>query len=270
MQRSKEVRIAYLRPREIAARLRKAPVVFVPFGPLEWHGPHMPYGTDALNAEATALAVAAKTGGLVWPTQFWGTERERRPEQLRSLGFPATKYVVGMDFPRNIIPSSYCPEEVLALLAREILTEVMNLGAKLAVIVNGHGAENQIATLQRLAIEFTNETPLEVHFRIAAPMQAITVGSGGHADAGETSLMMHLHGNCVDLKELPPKSRRMKYTNYAVVDGPGFDSRPGNTGYLGRKDDPRFAASARLGHKGHALAVKEIAAEVKKLLKSKR
>jgi creatinine amidohydrolase len=270
MKRRGEVRMQFLRPGEIVARLKAAPVVYVPFGPLEWHGPHMPYGTDPLNAENVALGACRKTGGVVWPTQFWGTERERRPEQLKSLGFAAGKYVVGMDFPKNILPSSYCPEEIFAVVAREILREVRAVGARLAVIVNGHGGENHIAVLLRLETEFNNTTDLRVFVRVAAPRDFLQQGSGEHAARLETSVIMSILPECVDLKALPPVSRPMKYTDWAVVDGPGFDGKAKGNGYLTKEEDPRRTASAGLGKRFVARTVEEVAGEVKERLKSIR
>ena len=266
MARKSDVRMQFLRPAEIVARLKAVSVVYVPFGPLEWHGPHMPYGTDALNAEAVALAACRRTGGVVWPTQYWGTERERRPDQLRSLGFPADKYVVGMDFPKNLLKSMYCPEETFAIVVREVLNGCIRLGARVAVLVNGHGAENHMAVFKRLVAEFNASGAIRVHFRVAAPLSALT-GSGGHADAGETSLMMHLCPGCVDLRALPPKGKRMKYTDHAVVDGPGFDGKGGRGGYLAADVDPRFHASAELGRRGFDQTVRELAAEVSGIMK---
>src|SRR5436305_468736 len=106
-----ELRLSHLRPAEIQQRLTACPAIYVPLGPLEWHGPHLPLGTDPLNAENVALGVCRRIGGIVWPTQFWGTERERPPALLRALGFEENQYVVGMDFPRNSLPSAYCAAE---------------------------------------------------------------------------------------------------------------------------------------------------------------
>jgi len=266
--RRRETRIQFLRPRQIVERLKAAPVVYVPVGPLEWHGPHMPYGTDPLNAENMALRACAKTGGVVWPTEFWGTERERTTAQLASLGFPKGKYVVGMDFPKNLIPSSYCPEEIFALVVREILREIIALGARAAVIVNGHGGENHMRVLHRLETEFNNTTDLRVFVRVAAPRRLFETGSGEHAARTETSVMMHAYPECVDIRELPPASRRMKYTDWAVVDGPGFDGKARGNGYLTKEEDPRLTASRALGKAYVEKAVREIAAEVKEILRS--
>lgn len=262
-----EFRLAYLRPGQIRRRLAAASVVFIPVGPLEWHGPHMPYGTDAINATRTAEEVCGRVGGVVWPTVFFGTERERRPEQLESLGFPRDGYVVGMDFPANSLPSSYCPEEVLAVLVREVLREVRAIGAGLAVLVNGHGAENQIATLSRLAVEITRTTGPRVYYRMAAPRSMVNAGSGGHADDGETSLMMHL-SESVDLSALPPLSQRLRYTDFAIVDGGGFDGKTADH-TVPDQYDPRRQATAPRGSAILQQTADEIAAEVQAILRER-
>jgi creatinine amidohydrolase/Fe(II)-dependent formamide hydrolase-like protein len=229
----------------------------------------MPFGTDPLNAENVALKVCAKTGGLVWPTQFWGTERERPESHLASLGFKKGQYIVGMDFPNNILKSMYCPEEVFAVVLRELLDEAVKLGAKLAVLVNGHGGENHMRVLDRLAAEYNGRRELAVMVRIAAPKTMLSAGSGGHADAGETSVMMHVHPDCVDLKALPPKSRKIKYKDFAVVDGPGFDGKGPSVHFtLGKADDPRVSASAARGKKGVDRTISEVAWEVSQALKA--
>ena len=80
-------------PEEILAEQNNLPLVFLPLAPLEWHGPHLVLGVDPINAEQTALAVAAKVGGVVHPAFCMGTERERPPEILESLGYSKDEYV---------------------------------------------------------------------------------------------------------------------------------------------------------------------------------
>jgi creatinine amidohydrolase len=52
---------------EIAAQLRKNPLVLLPTGSVEQHGPHLPTGTDIFAAEVIAHAVAERMDGLVLP-----------------------------------------------------------------------------------------------------------------------------------------------------------------------------------------------------------
>ena len=241
-----ECRIAHLRPGMVQRRLAEAALVYIPVGPLEWHGPHLSFGVDPFNAEAAAMEACRRTGGLVWPTQFWGTERERSPDELAGVGLDPEAYVVGMDFPRNSLPSAYCPEETFAILVRELLRQVRSLGARLAVIVNGHGAVNHIHVLKRLETEFNNTTDLRVHVRIAVPLDLIEAGELDHAGSFEASLMMHEHPDTVDLSELPPRPEPMMYRDFAVVDHEGFTGQSPE-GRLGDRGDPRVAASARAG-----------------------
>ena len=46
---------------EIAAQLKKNPLVILPTGSIEQHGPHLPTGTDTLAANVIAHAVAEVT-----------------------------------------------------------------------------------------------------------------------------------------------------------------------------------------------------------------
>jgi len=52
---------------EIAAQLKKNPLVILPAGSVEQHGPHLPAGTDAFAANVIAHAVAERMDALVLP-----------------------------------------------------------------------------------------------------------------------------------------------------------------------------------------------------------
>ncbi len=52
---------------EIAAQLKKNPLVILPQGSVEQHGPHLPTGTDIFAANVIAHAVAERLDGLVLP-----------------------------------------------------------------------------------------------------------------------------------------------------------------------------------------------------------
>ena len=58
MSEEREVRIEYLLPEQIAAERDRQMPMFIPIAPLEWHGPHLPFGTDPLNAHALAVTLA--------------------------------------------------------------------------------------------------------------------------------------------------------------------------------------------------------------------
>jgi len=52
---------------EIAAQLKNNPLVILPAGSVEQHGPHLPAGTDIFAANVISLAVAERMDGLVLP-----------------------------------------------------------------------------------------------------------------------------------------------------------------------------------------------------------
>ena len=185
--------LAELRPDEIVAMRDASGTVFVPVGPLEWHGPHLPLGTDPLHALAIATRLAAVTGGVVHPTVFAGTETvvpaRGRLHDLRSMGLSDTDRVIGMDFPGMPVRSLYSEESAFALAIREVVLGLRENGFSRIVIVNGHGATNHQSALDRVAAEASSGTSrVVVHPTFGIPL--IEGYGDGHASRSETSVMM--------------------------------------------------------------------------------
>ncbi len=67
----RSVQMQFLRPRQLERAARDFPVVYVPFGLIEWHGPHLPLGNDALKAHAILVKCAQKHGGVVYPPVYF-------------------------------------------------------------------------------------------------------------------------------------------------------------------------------------------------------
>ena len=64
---------------EIAAQLKKNPLVILPRGSVEQHGPHLPTGTDTFAANVIAHAVAERMDGLVLPATPFGVTPMHMP-----------------------------------------------------------------------------------------------------------------------------------------------------------------------------------------------
>src|SRR6266849_7816995 len=64
---------------EIAAQLKKNPLVILPTGSVEQHGPHLPTGTDTLAATVIGHAVAERMDGLVLPATPLGVTPMHMP-----------------------------------------------------------------------------------------------------------------------------------------------------------------------------------------------
>ncbi len=229
----REIRIECLRPGQLNEERERCPLVFVPIGPLEYHGPHLPVGMDAINATQCALEACGKLGkGVVHPTLYWGTERERPDWMLESLGFKRSDWVVGMDFPAAIWKSHYYQEHLFALVVAGAVEMLIEGGYKVIVLVNGHGAWNQLETLDRLAKHYSHTTDSMVVWRLAFTLDVSEKNLAGHADLFETSMMMYyqeaVYGTdtIVDLSQLPDRSVPIHYPDFSIVDGAGFSENP--------------------------------------------
>lgn len=261
-----ETRYEWLRPEQLKQRQQQCSLVILPVAPLEYHGPHLPIGVDALNASAVAhQCCKTMNKGVVMPTLYAGTERERDAQCLEALGFSIDDYVVGMDFPSRLWNSHYLPEEMFALLISAELRLLIDQGYKYIFIANGHGAVNQKNVLKRLCIEFTNTTDASVDFCLTLDEKAIESNTAGHADLVETSLMMYYNEQSVDIATLPPEQEGLKYKDFSIVDGPGFTEEH-SPDYIVRKTDPRNG-SKELGQKLFEAAVSQIISRIEKMLK---
>lgn len=245
-----EVRLEYLRPGQVLEEMRRLPLVYLPVGTLEWHAPHLPLGTDMLLAHDHAVRLAQEVGGVVHPAIYCGTERERPAQMLRDIGFGGDEWIVGMDFPANSMPSLYYPEESFALMLREALALLAGRGYRMIAIVNGHGAENHINVLQRLAAAYNAEGKTRVVVLVPFPLKYDEQGrqsvAAGHADIYETATMLSLHPETVDLATLPPPGQPLHNTDWAIVDSPTFSGNPTPDHTVRPAHDPR-GATAEMG-----------------------
>src|SRR5438128_8639503 len=64
---------------EIAAQLKNNPLVILPAGSVEQHGPHLPTGTDIFAANTIAHAVAERMDALVLPATPFGVTPMHMP-----------------------------------------------------------------------------------------------------------------------------------------------------------------------------------------------
>jgi hypothetical protein len=55
-----EVQMQFMRPGQLETAGREFPVVYVPFGLIEWHGRHLPLGNDAIKAHAILVKCAER------------------------------------------------------------------------------------------------------------------------------------------------------------------------------------------------------------------
>jgi creatinine amidohydrolase len=94
----------------------------LPFGIIEKHGPHLPLGTDLINARYAALHAAEKEYAVVFPDYYFGQIFEAKQE-----------------------PGTVAYSAALQLqLLEETTDEMARNGCKKIVIVNGHGGNQYL------------------------------------------------------------------------------------------------------------------------------
>lgn len=257
--------IQYLRPEQVLAIIREKPIAYWPLGLVEWHGPHLPFGVDAFNAEAVAVRAAEEGGGLVFPTMYMGTEREREPELLDWLGLDENDWIVGMDFPANTLPSMYAREDIFAINVRENLRLMSGYGLRLIVIVTGHAATNQLETLRRVAAEFNAEHDTQVLVALSFVANEKGLMEVGHASRIETSIMMALQPDTVNVENLPRMEEPLRNPDWAIIDYYTFAGQPTTDRVIHADDDPRLA-TAEAGEEMLRKATKQILFQVEEAL----
>lgn len=70
-----EVRFERMVPAQVVARRKACNLAHLPVGALEWHGLHMPFGTDYFTVTYIAEEAASSFGGVVFPPLYYGDVR---------------------------------------------------------------------------------------------------------------------------------------------------------------------------------------------------
>jgi creatinine amidohydrolase len=240
-----EERILYeqLTPRRFRKRLARAPIAYLPLGTLEWHGEHLPLGSDGLQAQGFFKALAKEAGGIVLPMLFVGPDRHLEKGGRHYYGMDVFGF--SEERPEQLPGSAYWVEEPLfKSLLLSILGQLARAGFKI-VVAHGHGPSTG------RFIEYSKEWERELSLRLfacwpeAGQDRALGIQTD-HAAANETSLMMALHGELVEMKNLDPDPDLWPI----AVNG----------------EDPRIHASRERGKKALSLNVARLAAVLKQTL----
>lgn len=227
---SPTVQMQYLRPRQLETALRRFPVVYVPFGLIEWHGRHLPLGNDAMKAHAILVKCAEQFGGVVYPPVY----------------FPYARYVKGSE--------TLHPEEEgwkIAMLAA-LFNRIKAMGARVIMGVSGHNVPQQIAWVNEALKPVVADGTVTGVGLWEMTLSRCEESNSDHAAKWETSNMMFFYPELVDMTELGtgPLAPNMQ--------------PPDGIGGL----DPREHASSEVGRRNSELAAAAIGRKAKELLES--
>ncbi|WP_320066782.1 creatininase family protein [Micromonospora sp. RTGN7] len=214
---------------ELTAVAEAADFAVLPVGAVEWHGPHLPLGTDLILAEGFAAesAVGSDTGprGVLFPAVPYAA----CPGQTRP--WPGTVAIR--------------PEIAVGYLA-DVIAGIVAAGFPRLLIVNGHDANMSTvrAAMEWVSGRHTASLLLVNWFQLVTPAETTELYgplvSRGHGGAYETSGVLGFDPGAVRLDavdDLPPKPKLPVTHPYVLV-----ESRPdpwqGWSGYISLADEP--------------------------------
>ncbi len=191
-ERPIERRLSALAWRELAARRFR--VAIVPLGATEQHGPHLPFATDTLVADALATKLAARLDdAIALPALPVGCSREH-------MAFPGT-----LDL---------APDTLVAVL-RDVVRSLARHGVEQVFVFSAHGGN--VATLRDALPALVAAAPgqhvgaatdldeLTARLHEAARAHGVTPEAAGHhAGEVETSILLAIHPERVRTGALAP------------------------------------------------------------------
>ena len=176
-----------LLPAEIERIFARAPVAYLPWGALEYHGQHAAVGLDGLKAHGLCIELAKVAGGLVFPPVYVAANTIKEVKDLthrrHSLNFR---------------------EDTLRILAREHLEQLADERFRVVFLLAGHVGQPHYDILKAEAAAFNAaQTGTRVIATSETDLVSPDVVRVNHAALGEVSFLMSLYPQCVDLSRLP-------------------------------------------------------------------
>ncbi len=179
-------RLAELRHPQVAELISERSIVVLPLGAVEQHGPHLPFVTDLLIADAVATETVRRFGDTF---DLWLAEPLAYTKSNEHARFAGS---VWLD-----------PTTLLATVDA-VARAVASTGARTLVFLTGHGGNT---ALLQVALR---EVRLAHGLRTFLLHPAVPPDAGGASDAGEagmgvhgglheTSFVLHLRPDLVDL-----------------------------------------------------------------------
>jgi creatinine amidohydrolase len=184
-------------PWEVAQSIAEEPICYLPLGVLEWHGEHNAVGLDGIKAHAICEAAARRSGGVVVPALWWGAdEREDVAD--------ATYLTGGIERgERYHVPGSmfWIRPETFRDLLLDIYEAMCRRGFRVIVAVAGHWSPRvYLPILRSTGAEFLARHP-DMRWLLVTDQEIVPDlhYPYEHAAGGETSLLMAIRPDLVDL-----------------------------------------------------------------------
>lgn len=191
----REVRWERMFADELERACEAHPIVYLPYGLCEPHGPHNALGMDALRAHSACRIAAEIHGGIVAPPFFWNIH------EIGQYGSWSERMIGN----RRPWLTAYPPWMFFKSLLYHIRTVDM-LEIKGAILFTGHSGPHA-KDMRRFLERIQPHVSVRLDYLIGLATQKDHfrdgLDDGGHAGRGETSLLWATDPDCVDVSRLP-------------------------------------------------------------------
>ncbi len=229
----REVRWERMFPDELEAAFEECPVVYLPHGLCEPHGPQNALGMDGLRAHACTCRAAWLHGGIVAPPSFWN---------VHELGIYAAWAHPRIGQARPWLTA--LPPWVFLKGLCYHLRAADAWGFHAIVLLSGHSGPHarDLRTLEGLL-----QPHLGARIALLTDADLLTSTGCGHGGKVETSLLWAVEPDCVDLSRLPERG----------APGPHF-----------AMGEDAYEADRRLGERLVAETAENLGAKARELLEA--
>ena len=177
---TQKVRYELMLGREATQQIEEHPVAYLPIGCLERHGDHLPMGLDIIKAHQICCITAQAIGGIVFPAHFYAGIHRLKDAMRRRLANERG----------NLYTDGTAEENLM-----EIIDQIALMGIKVLVLYSGHYPVSQREMIKEIADKYNGEESISV-----IPITEMDcLGEGDHAGICETSFMLYLDKNLVEV-----------------------------------------------------------------------
>ena len=178
--------LADLRAPELSSALTKDSIIVLPLGAIEQHGPHLPVNTDLVVADEVSRAAVAAFG-----------------EEADAWLLPTLPFTKSNEHAWSA-GTMWLSAATLMSVLDDIARSVASTPARKLLFVNGHGGNSALTAMmnREIRLKWGLQTFL-AHPHMPADQggasAASELGMGVHGGMDETSVMLHLRPELVDM-----------------------------------------------------------------------
>lgn len=198
--------LADLRAPELASALTKDSIIVLPLGAIEQHGPHLPLSTDFVVADEVSRAAVAAVG-----------------EETQAWLLPALPFTKSNEHAWSS-GTMWLSASTLMSVLDDIGRSVASTPARKLLFINGHGGNSALTAMmnREIRLKWGLQTFL-AHPHMPADQggssAASELGMGVHGGMDETSVMLHLRPELVDMTQAVRRVPEKLADNEAVKFG---------------------------------------------------